>query len=297
MKKSFQIFIFLILGLLSATTYANTQSLEWAGCGISQKAYMIEMTKAFKAKYGIEVNMNGGGATKGIRKVADGSADIGGSCRYSLKDHSLEQGVAFEPVAWDALAVIVNPENPVTNITFKQIQDLYMGKITNWKQLGGNDAPVKLFVRGSKVSGVGYTIRKLIFADIEKEFTANQTFKSSGPLEKAITEDPNAIGITGISSARLRNLKILKLNDKYPDYNTIRKGQYALYRPLFITFNPDSPNIETIKQFIKFSHSSSGRKIMKQNDVVPYLEALVLVMKQVKQDRMAQYGSENDLAN
>ncbi len=297
MKKSFQIFIFLILGLLSATTYANTQSLEWAGCGISQKAYMIEMTKAFKAKYGIDVNMNGGGATKGIRKVADGSADIGGSCRYSLKDHSLEQGVAFEPVAWDALAVIVNPENPVTNITFKQIQDLYMGKITNWKQLGGNDAPVKLFVRGSKVSGVGYTIRKLIFADIEKEFTANQTFKSSGPLEKAITEDPNAIGITGISSARLRNLKILKLNDKYPDYNTIRKGQYALYRPLFITFNPDSPNIETIKQFIKFSHSSSGRKIMKQNDVVPYLEALVLVMKQVKQDRMAQYGSENDLAN
>lgn len=297
MKKSFQIFVFLTLGLLSASTYANTQSLEWAGCGISQKAYMIEMTKAFKSKYGIDVNMNGGGATKGIRKVADGSADIGGSCRYSLKDHSLEQGVAFEPVAWDALAVIVNPENPITNITFSQIQDLYLGKITNWKQLGGNDAPVKLYVRGSKVSGVGYTIRKLIFADIDKEFVASKTFKSSGPLEKAITEDPNAIGITGISSARLRNLKILKLNDKYPDYNTIRKGQYALYRPLFITFNPESPNIETIKRFIKFSHSSSGRKIMKQNDVVPYLEALVLVMKQVKQDRMAQYGSDNDLAN
>lgn len=297
MKKSALIFTLLNLWLLSATTQAMPQTLEWAGCGISQKAYMIEMTKAFNAKYGVEVKMNGGGATKGIRKVADGSADLGGSCRYSLKGHSLEQGVAFEPVAWDALAVIVNPENPVTNITFRQIQDLYTGKITNWKQLGGLDAPVRLYVRGSKVSGVGYTIRKLIFADTDKEFVAAQKFKSSGPLEKAIAEDPNAVGITGISSARLRDLKILKLNDKYPDYNTIRKGQYALYRPLFITFNPDSHNIETIKRFIKFTHSSTGRKIMKQNDVVPYLEALVLVMKQVKQDRMAQYGSDNDLAN
>ena len=255
---------------------------------------MNDLAKAYEKVKGVSINIQGGGATKGIRQVADNTTDIGGACRYFLPGNKLEESVAFEPVAWDALVVIVNKNNPVNDISFQQVHDLYSGRITNWKQLGGNDAPIKLFTREGKISGVGYTIRKLIFANPEKEFKASKEFKSSGPLEKAILEDEQAIGITGISSARLRDLKILTLNGKKADYLSIRRGNYSLYRPLFLTYNPLSKDVDTIKDFINFAHSSIGRKIMKENGVVPYLEALVLVMKQVQQDQLAQKTSAND---
>ena len=290
----------LLLSLfLTGFSFAATagQAMEWVGCGISKKAYMTEMAKAYEKRKGIKINVNGGGATKGIRQVAAQKADMGGSCRFHLPDNELEQSVEFEPVAWDALVVIVNKNNPVDNISFAQIRDVYLGKITNWKQLGGKDAPIHLFIRKGKISGVGYTIRKLLFANPKQKFVASKTFKSSGPLEKAVLKDPDAISISGISSARLRDLKLLKLDDKYPDYDTIQSGQYVLYRPLFLTYDKDSDNIAQIKDFIKFVHSSEGRDIMKKNGVVPYLEALRLVMKQVKQDQMAQRFSEDNFTH
>ena len=285
----------LLTFLFSTSTFASVSNLDWIGCGISKKAYMTELAKEFAASTGVNINVQGGGATKGIREVAAGKADMGGACRFHLPGNELEQSAVFEPVAWDALVVIVHKDNPVNNITFGQVRDLYLGKITNWKQLGGHDAPINLFIRNGKISGVGFTIRKLIFANKDQEFASNKVFKSSGPLEKGVVEDPNAIAISGISSARLRDVKILTLDDKTPDYNTIKSGQYALYRPLFITYRADNANLAQVKEFIEFAHSSTGRNIMKKNGVVPYLEALRLVMKQVQQDRLAQKFSNDAL--
>jgi len=297
MLRAFCRLLSICLGLLvSAELLAEPKTLEWVGCGISKKAYMIELSKAY-ANRGVQINVNGGGATKGIRQVAAGNADIGGSCRYYLPDNKLEQGVSFEPVAWDALVVLVNKDNPVDNISFEQVRDLYLGKIKNWKTLGGADAPVNLYIRKGKISGVGYTIRKLIFANKNQKFKAKKIFKSSGPLEKAVVKDVNAIAISGISSARLRDVKLLKLDEKYPDYKSIKSGQYVLYRPLFLTYDKTSEHIVEIKKFIKFVHSAEGRAIMKKNGVVPYLEALRLVMKQVKQDQRAQRYSEENLTS
>jgi len=284
----------LFFSIFSSSLLASAKTMDWVGCGISKKAYMTEMAKAYEKRQNAKINVNGGGATKGIRKVAANEAQMGGSCRYYLPGNEVEEGVSFEPVAWDALVVIVNKNNEIDNISFSQVRDLYLGKIKNWKQLGGKDAPINLFIRKGRISGVGYTIRKLLFANSEQKFSGSKIFKSSGPLEKAVIDDPNAISISGISSARLRDVKILKLNNKYPDYNTIKSGQYVLYRPLFLTYLKDSKNIDQIKDFIKFVHSWDGRKIMKDNGVVPYLEALRLVMKQIKQDQMAdQYSQEN----
>jgi phosphate transport system substrate-binding protein len=288
--------LFIIATLLFSTiTFARATELNWVGCGISKKAYMTELSKAYTEYSNVKINLQGGGATRGIRDVAAGSADFGGSCRYYLLNNEKEKSVGLEPVAWDALVVIVNKNNPVKNINFEQIHDLYLGKITNWKELGGNDAPIELLTRKSKNSGVGHTIRKLIYSNLEQDFVSSKTYKSSGPLEKAVITNPLAIAITGVSSARLRDVKILSLNDKSPDYRTIKAGRYALYRPLYITYNANSPNIAAVKDFIKFVHSRTGRSIMKENRVVPYLEALPLVMKQVEQDLRAQKYSSQDI--
>jgi len=172
------------------------KTLTWVGCGISKKAFMTELAAAYEKKTGVKIDIQGGGATRGIREVAANNADMGGSCRYKIDSEGKERGAVLEPVAWDALVVIVHPDNPVENITFDQIRGVYLGKITNWKELGGNDAPIRLLARKGKISGVGRALRKLVFADYNQEFKATEFVKSSGPLEKAVVKDVNAIAVT-----------------------------------------------------------------------------------------------------
>ncbi len=279
----------------SSLSLSQPDRLNWVGCGISKKSYMTKLAAAYTKKTGININLQGGGATRGIRDVANKFADFGGSCRFHLPGNTLEKHTAFEPVAWDALAIITNPDNPLVNITVDQVKGIYSGKIKNWKELGGDDRPIKLFTRKGKISGVGYSIRSIIFSNIDMDFAFNKEFKSSGPLEKAVESNRNAIAITGVSSARLRNVKILSLNNKNPDYQSIKSGKYVLYRPLYITYSLQNENIDQIKDFIMFAHSRKGRKIMIKNGVVPYLDALKLVMIQSRQSLEAQRNSDENL--
>lgn len=285
-----------LLILLSALTFnlatakateAPKKVLNWVGCGITKKAFMKPMALEYERVTGIKINLNGGGATKGIRQIAANKTDIGGSCRPKLYNNGKEITAELHPVAWDALVVIVNPNNPIKNITRSQIKKLYLGKITNWKQLGGVDEPIKLFVRKGKISGVGFALRKLVFADSTVSFPSKYQFASSGSVEKGVEKDEYAIGITGISSARKRKVKMLSLNDKEPTYQNIKNGVYTLYRPLYLVSNPSAPNSAEVKKFIRFAQSEAGRKIIRKNNVVPYFDALKLAYTQFKQDMKA----------
>jgi phosphate transport system substrate-binding protein len=183
--------------------------------------------------------------------------------------------------------LITHKDNPIDDISLADVRDIYSGKITNWKDIGGKDEKIELYTRKSKFSGVGRTLRKLIFADFDYEIASTRAFKSSGPLEKAIIKTPNAIGFTGISSARLRDVKILSLNGVAPSYDNVKSGEYLLYRTLYLTYNPSSPKLEEVRRFIRFCHSREGRAIMKANGTLPYREAVHLVMKQIDQDLAA----------
>jgi len=277
----------LLLGMQPVTVQAEQKVLKWVGCGISKKAFMKELAAGYEKKTGIKVELAGGGATRGIRDAGSNKADIGGSCRFKIDGHKIERDAYFEPVAWDALVVITHPDNPVKNITLDQIRGVYLGKITNWSQLGGKNAPIRLFARKGKISGVGRAIRKLVFANYDQEFAASDVVKSSGPLEKGVEKDINAMGITGISSARKRNVKNLALEGRKPSYDNIRKGEYGLYRPLYLVMSQKSRSKKEVNDFVKFAHSIKGRKIIKANGTVPYLEALQLVMRQVDQEDRA----------
>jgi len=261
-------------------TLSNDKTITWAGCGITKKAFMKELAKAYEAKTGIKIILQGGGATKGIRETAAGTVDMGGSCRMTLPeaDHS-ELYVGLHPVAWDALAIIANKNNPINNLTTDQIKQIYTGTITNWKQVGGPNAPIRLYIRRGKISGVGYAIRQYIFKDSNYEFVTNKQYivKSSGPLEKAVEKDPLALGITGISSARKRHVKILNFNGKIPSYKNVAQGKYTLYRPLYLVTSA-SPS-KKVRDFIKFAISKEGRAILRKNGTVPYLDSPELMSK------------------
>ncbi|VAW91198.1 Phosphate ABC transporter, periplasmic phosphate-binding protein PstS (TC 3.A.1.7.1) [hydrothermal vent metagenome] len=276
--KSLSIFMTLISfsSLLHAATQDN--QISWAGCGITKKAFMQELALAFTAKTGVAVSLQGGGATKGIRDTINNKIDIGGTCRMTLPSvEQTELHATLHPVAWDALAIIVNKKNPISNLSMAQVKDIYTGKITNWKTLNGRDAPIHLYTRRGKISGVGYAIRQYIFKDSSMIFKSHHVVKSSGPLEKACEKDINAMGITGISSARKRNVKIVKFNGMKPSYSNLKAGKYFLYRPLYLVTSPAPSKLA--KDFISYASSSEGRRIIRDNGTVPYLDAPRLLTK------------------
>lgn len=261
----------------------SAETIQWAGCGISKKAFMTELAKAYTKKTGIKVKLSGGGATKGIRNAAKGTIDIGGACRVSLERHKEERDAFQIPVAWDALVAFVHKDNPVDNVSFKQLNRIYLGEITNWKELGGKDAPIELYVRRGKMSGVGRTLRELVFANYDQKFDkATYVVKSSGPVEKGVVKNLNGFGVSGISSAKKRKLKLLKLDGKAPTYENIKNGSYALYRPLYLVIKRGN-KAPLIRNFIKYALSREGQAIIRAQGTVPYSEALHLVMKQLDQ--------------
>ncbi len=283
----FQLLAFLSLSLQPVLA-AEPVKLRWVGCGISKKSYMTALAAAYEKKTGVHIELEGGGATRGIREVSAETADIGGSCRRHMWGEEEERGVTMIPVAWDALVVIVNKNNPVNNITMDDLRKVYLGEITNWKELGGADQPIKLFAREGKISGVGRVTRKLLFGNYDQEFAATQVFPSTGPLEQEIEVDANAIGITGVSSARKRKVKILDLNDKSPSYENVQAGNYLLYRPLYLAYKENSAHDDIVKDFIRYADSPEGRDVIRANGTVPYLEGLNLMKKKLQESRQAQ---------
>ena len=245
------------------------ETLKYSGCGIVKKAFMEELAAAFTKKYGIPVDIKGGGATLGIRNAAAGITQVGGACRPNL-DFQEEKAAKRYHVGWDAIVAIVHRNNPVNGISFDQIKELVTGKITDWGALGGPEqVPIDFYARDGKISGVGHMARMLMFFDADQVFVARKRFKSSGPLESAIEDDAGkwAIALTGVSSAKRRNVKILALDGVYPSKENIMAGRYpGLYRPLYLFTKGEAQGLA--KKFIDFALSEEGQAVISKAGTV-----------------------------
>lgn len=259
----------------SASTKAE-ETLTWHGCGITKNAFTVALAKAFEEKYPIKVSIRGGGAMKGIRDAASGSADIGGTCRHTINTPE-EKNVELTHVAWDALVVIVPASNPVDNLTSQQLRDIFEGKIRNWKELGGNDVAIELYARRGKLSGVGYMFRALFFGDPNMEYkVATELPRSSGLIEMLIGKGEGTIGISGISSAKKRDqLKVLSLDGVSPSKENIQSGRYQLIRPLY--FATSKSSLGQPNPFLQFALSDEGQAIISQQGTVNLEEGNKLV--------------------
>lgn len=260
-----------LLGAVGSTSIADAIELNWTGCGITKKAFMQEISDAYEKKTGIKIKISGGGATKGMRSAAAGTSDMGGTCRHWLggksDKHPLEAKAELIQVAWDALVVIVHPDNPVNNITLDELRKIYDGEIISWKELGGPDKRIALVTREGKDSGVGHMFRRMVFNDPEYTFKARSyAMKSSGPLEEKISRTVTAMGMDGISSAIRSNVKILNLEGVSPSKENIIAGKYSLFRPLYIAIGQE-PSSET-KKVIDFILSSEGQAIVSAQGTV-----------------------------
>ncbi|MBF0495345.1 MAG: phosphate ABC transporter substrate-binding protein [Deltaproteobacteria bacterium] len=251
---------------LNSSAAAQT-NLKWTGCGITRLAFMGEAVKEYEKETGgkVKISLSSGGATKGIRFPNSGMADMGGTCRPALPDKFPEEelGVLLTVVAWDAIAAIVNKANPVNSLTTDQLKQILLGKITNWSQVGGPNQKILFFDREDNYSGVGFVSRIMFFNDVNTKYTkAAEALMSSGPLEENVEQNQWAIGITGVSSARKRSLKILALDGIDPTVGNISSGTYTAFRPLYIA-TKGKPEGE-VKKFLDWLISEKGQAIVEK---------------------------------
>ena len=248
------------------TTVADAATLRWVGCGISKKAFMSAMAEAYQEKTGTLIELEGGGATRGIRDVAKGAADIGGSCRHKILVDE-ESKSKLIPVGWDAVVAITHPSNPVKELSKDQLKGIMIGEIANWNEVGGPDAPIKLVIRRGKISGVGLMARELLFTNPNQDFSADaHVVKSTGPAESYVEGEPFALALTGISSGRKRKVNFVNLDGADPSYENISSGRYPLFRPLYVVV-PTKPSDE-VRKFVAFATGPEGQEILKSQGTV-----------------------------
>ena len=165
----------------------------------------------------------------GITAVQEGTCDIGLSSR-ALKDEEKAAGLKETVLAYDGIAIIVHPDNPVSDLTIEQIAQLYTGEITNWKDVGGNDAQVVLIGREA-ASGTRDGVESI--TGTKEKCQYRQELTSTGDVITAVSQNPDAIGYASLASIK-DSVKALNVDGVTPSEDTVKDGSYKVQRPFVL---------------------------------------------------------------
>ena len=181
------------------------------------------------ANEGVEFTYNPTGSGAGITAAQEGRCDIGLSSR-ALKEEEKAGGLKETVLAYDGIAIIVNPENPVNDLTLDQIAKLYTGEITNWKDVGGNDAEVVLVGREA-ASGTRDDFESITGTKDKCQY--RQELTSTGDVITAVSQNPDAIGYASLASIK-DSVKALNVDGVTPSETTVKDGSYKVQRPFVL---------------------------------------------------------------
>ena len=232
MKKMTKVLTTVLVIALAALTLAgcarkDTSPVTTDG-STSMEKVIGTLGEAFTEKEGINVTYNPTGSGSGIQAVSEGRCDIGLSSR-ALKDD--EKATLTETVvALDGIAMIVNPENPVSDLTVEQIADIYTGKITNWSEVGGNDAEIVLIGREA---GSGTRDGFESITGTKDKCQYRQELTSTGDVITAVSQNPDAIGYASLASIK-DSVKALNVDGVTPSEATVKDGSYKVQRPFVL---------------------------------------------------------------
>ncbi len=212
------------------------------------------------------INVQGGGSTAGVQAAETGIADIGMSSR-NLKEAELALGLTTLPIARDAIAVIVHPSNAITDLSLQQVRDIFAGRITNWSDAGGRDAPVIVVTR-EEGSGTRGAFEKLVMGD--DRITARALRQdSNGSVRVIVAGHPDSIGYIslGIVDERVR---ALHLDGVAASTENVVNGTYSLARPLLFLWKTEPSR--AAQDFIDYVLSAEGQGLLAAEGLVPVKE-------------------------
>ena len=206
---------------------------------------------------GTTFTYNPTGSGSGIKAVLEGRCDIGLSSR-SLKDDEKAEGLKETVLAYDGIAIIVNPENPVNNLDLETIAKLYTGEITNLKDVGGNDAEVVLIGREA---GSGTRDGFESITGTADKCRYRQELTSTGDVITTVSQNPNAIGYASLASLK-DSVKALTVGGVAPTEETVKDGSYVVQRPFVLVTKDGAALSETAQKFFDYATSADAAGII-----------------------------------
>ena len=209
------------------------------------------------ANGGVTVNYNPTGSGSGITAVQEGTCDIGLSSR-ALKDEEKSAGLKETVLAYDGIAIIVHPDNPVSDLSIDQIAKLYTGEITNWKDVGGKDAEVVLIGREA-ASGTRDGFESITGTKDKCQY--RQELTSTGDVITAVSQNPDAIGYASLASIK-DTVKALNVDGVTPSEATVKDGSYKVQRPFVLVTVEGKALSPAAQSFFDYATSSEAASII-----------------------------------
>ena len=249
----------------TAETAADETAADLSGSismvgSTSMEKFANALSEAFMEKYpDVTDSAQFVGSGAGVEAVLNGTADIGNSSR-NLKDEEKEKGAVENIVAIDGIAVVVDPANGVADLTREQLADVYTGKINNWKDLGGSDAPIVVVGRESG-SGTRGAFEELL--GLEDACKYSNELDSTGAVMAKVASTPGSIGYVSLDVLD-DTVKALNLEGAEPTEENIKAGSYFLSRPFVMATKGDlSQQSELVQALVAYLRSDEGAELVK----------------------------------
>lgn len=221
--------------------------------------------EAFEAdNQDVTFTYNPTGSGTGIQAVSEGRCDIGLSSR-SLKDEEKSQGLTETVLAYDGIALIVNPDNPVSDLDLETVAKIFKGEITDWKDAGGQGGEIVLIGREA---GSGTRDGFESITETEDACKYRQELTSTGDVITTVAGNPNAIGYASLASVS-DEVKALSINKVVPGEETIKDGSYIVQRPFVLVTKDGKKLSETAQKFFDYITSDEAAEIISGAGVVP----------------------------
>ena len=261
--------------IISLLTVAVLLVCALAGCGGNKNAVATDgstsmnkvigaLGEAFENETGITVTYNATGSGAGIQAVQEGRCDIGLASR-NLKDEEKAKGLEGTILAYDGIAIIVNPNNPVSDLDVETIAKIYTGEIKNWKEVGGNDAEIVLIGREA---GSGTRDGFEDITDTKDKCDYRQELTSTGDVITTVASNPGAIGYASLASVK-DTVKALTVGGVVASEETIKDGSYVVQRPFVLVTKKDATLTENAQKFFDYITSEAANEIISGAGVVP----------------------------
>ena len=217
-----------------------------------------------EANSGVNFTYNPTGSGSGITAVSEGRCDIGLSSR-ALKDSEVASGLVGTVLAYDGIAVIVNPANTVEDLDIETIAKIYTGEITNWSEVGGADAQIVLVGREAG-SGTRSGFEEL--TETVDKCQYRQELTSTGDVITAVAQNPDAIGYASLASVK-DSVKALKVAGVTPSEETVKDGTYLIQRPFVLVTKEGVALIPVAQAFFDYATKGQANDIITASGVVP----------------------------
>ena len=212
----------------------------------------------------VDITYDPPGSGAGITGAADGTLDLGLSSR-DLKEEETAQGLTATTFALDGIAIVVNSENPVSDLSLEQIKGLADGTITNWKDVGGNDAPVVLIGREAG-SGTRDGFESIV--GVKDACKYEQELTSTGAVIAGVAANPNAFGYASLSAVD-ETIKAVTVDGVAATEATVQDGTYKIQRPFIFVTKDGAEQTEQTKAFMEYATSEEVSDLIAQAGAVP----------------------------